>query len=270
MKIIISHDIDHLTVWEHYNDLIIPKHFARSILECGLGHITASEVLGRLKSLLMNRWHNLESLMEFNRENDIPSTFFMATSGGKGLNYTLATAELWVKKLIDSGFDVGVHGICSDNYHEIKAEYDLFKKISGMEKFGIRMHYLNCNEATLNLLSKANYLFDCSNMIMSDPYKVNKLWVFPLHIMDSSIVEKDARWQSLNLEQSIEITKEKIDEVFDAGLNYLTILFHDIYFSDNFRTWKSWYIWLVTYIKENKYEFISYQNAVKELEELKN
>ena len=25
MKVIVSHDIDHVTVWEHYNDMIVPK-----------------------------------------------------------------------------------------------------------------------------------------------------------------------------------------------------------------------------------------------------
>lgn len=266
MKVIISHDVDHITAWEHYNDFIIPKHIGRSFLEWGFGYISLSEVLGRLKSILINKWHNLESLLEFNKKNAIPATFFFAVSNGKGLNYSLTHAEFWVKKVICSGFDAGVHGIHANNYEEIKMEHDLFKKISGLDSFGIRMHYLNCDEATLDLLSRTNYLFDCSNMNMSNPVKFNNLWVFPLNIMDSSIFETDVRWQNINFVQSIEVTRKIFNDVCKAGVDYLTILFHDIYFSNNFRTWKNWYIWLIKYIKDNNIEFISFRDAIKELE----
>ncbi len=37
MKIIISHDVDHITVLEHNRDLIIPKFIVRSFLYKGLG-----------------------------------------------------------------------------------------------------------------------------------------------------------------------------------------------------------------------------------------
>jgi hypothetical protein len=44
MKIIISHDIDHITVFEHKKDLIIPKFIIRSFIELGLGYISFSEL----------------------------------------------------------------------------------------------------------------------------------------------------------------------------------------------------------------------------------
>ena len=50
IKVIISHDVDHITAWEHSKDLIIPKFVARMFVEHGLGYISRCEVKSRLLS----------------------------------------------------------------------------------------------------------------------------------------------------------------------------------------------------------------------------
>ena len=245
MKVIISHDVDHLTAWEHKSDLIIPKQTIRSLIEFFLGYISISEITNRFRDTLKNKWHNIESLMKFDSENSIPSTFFIGTSNGKGLNYKIKDAEYWIKKILKKGFDVGVHGIAFEKFNDIQKEHVSFKNIIGLENFGIRMHYLRCDMDTLGIFSEVGYLYDTSIYEMKNPFKVGNLWEFPLHIMDGYVINKKARWQNQNLKQSKETTRKIIDEGFNKGIKYFTILFHDYFFSDSFKTWKEWYVWLV-------------------------
>jgi len=55
MKIIVSHDVDHIRPWEHAPDLIIPKYWARTFIEFGLGYIRTTEVLCRAWNFLSNK-----------------------------------------------------------------------------------------------------------------------------------------------------------------------------------------------------------------------
>ncbi len=267
MKVIISHDVDHITFWEHNRDLIIPKYIVQGFIELSLGRISVFEIVGRIKKIFQNKRHKLEELMRFNKENSIPSDFFVGVSNGKGLSYTIEDAELWIKKILLEGFDVGVHGISYARHNEIKNEYDTFKCLTNLKKFGIRMHYLRHNTNTLEFLNNVNYSFDCSIFEMKNPFKVGNMWEFPLHIMDCYIICKNSKWQNQNLKQSKETTKRIMEEADEAGIKYLSILFHDRFFCDSFKTWKEWYIWLIGYLKENKFKFISYKEAINELED---
>jgi len=269
MKIIISHDIDHITVLEHNRDLIIPKLIIRSFIELGLGYISISEMIKKFSESLKNKWQNIEELMKFDKENNVPSTFFVGVSKGKGLCYSLENAEYWVKKIVEQGFDVGVHGIAYDNYELIKTEFDTFKKISDLKTFGIRMHYLRHNEYTLDFLNKTGYLFDSSIYGLKNPYKVGSLWEFPLHIMDGYIFCKKSRWQNVFLEKAKQETRSLIEKAHENDINYFTILFHDRYFSESFKQWKEWYLWLIYYLKKNNFEFTTFNDAVDTIERMK-
>ena len=266
MKIIISHDIDHITVWEHKKDLIIPKFVVRSFIEFGLQHISSFELKNRFKSLIENKWQNIEELMQFDKTNEIPSTFFIGVANGLGLSYSIKNADFWTKRILQEGFDVGVHGISFNNLDNMKNEYEIFKNLSGLEKFGIRMHYLRNSENMLGFLDKIGYLFDSTLYELRNPFKVGNLWEFPLHIMDGYIFYKNSRWQNQTLEQVKDKTKKIIENAYKNGIKYLTILFHDRYFSNSFQSWKNWYIWTIDYLKNSGFEFTSYRNAIKELE----
>ena len=101
---------------------------------------------------------------------------------------------------------------------------------------------------------------------MTSPYKVGAFWEFPVHIMDANIMRKDKRWQNQTLAQVKDTTKVITGRAAESGIKYLTIIFHDRYFSDCFRTWKDWYIWLIGFLQDNGIKFISYSDAIKELE----
>lgn len=266
MKIIISHDVDHITVWEHKYDLVVPKFICRSFIEAALRSISISEIRNRFNDFLKNKWQNLEEIARFDKENDVPSTFFIGVNNGVGLSYSLKNAESWIKIILDRGFDVGVHGINFENYDSIRKEYETFKSLSGLKKFGIRMHYLRNTKDTLKFLNEAGYIFDSTLYKLENPFKIGDLWEFPLHIMDSYTFHQNSRWQNQTLEEAKGTAKAEIDRAYSNGIKYFTILLHDRYFSDSFKSWKDWYIWIVDYFKKGRFEFISYRDAIRELE----
>lgn len=266
MKVIISHDVDHITVWEHKKDLIIPKFIVRGSMELVIGKIGFTEYFLRFKDLAENKWQNSEELMEFDGGEQIPSTFFIGAANGVGLSYSLKNAEFWIKKTIEKGFDVGVHGIEFNDLGGIKKEYETFKQISGLSKFGIRMHYLRNSTDTLKFLNEVGYIFDSTLYKPENPFKVGGLWEFPLHIMDGYLFCENSKWQNKSLEQCKDKTRRIIDGAYKKDIKYLTILFHDTYFSNSFRSWKDWYIWAIGHLKNSGFEFTNYGEAIKELE----
>ena len=268
MKVIVSHDVDHLTFWEHRKDLIIPKFFARNTLECLKGTTTTGEWFKRLAPAIHNRWHRLPELMEFNRNQHIPATFFFGVQNGCNLNYSQELAKEWISQVAEKGFDVGVHGIGYRSYEEIKSEFDDFSRITGNNLFGIRMHYLRQTNETFAWMNQAGYLFDSTlraTDISYSPYRIGTMWEFPLHIMDGDIIEADKRYASKRLTEAMEMTKRRIDTYFGKEAEYFTVLFHDRYFDDSFRTWLEWYQWLIGYLKSSGFTFIGYPEAVEEL-----
>jgi hypothetical protein len=268
MKVIISHDIDHITVFEHYKDLIIPKHFVRNHIELFKGKITRKEYFKRWRSLFLNKWQNINEIMDFNDEMGIKTNFFIGVNNGVGLSYSLKHVNKWVPKIIERGFEVGVHGIDFDTLNKVKKEYNTFHDIYKTDDFGIRMHYLRKNDETFNHLAQAGYVFDSSEIGYKNPYKIGDMWEFPLQIMEGWVFYQGKRHQESNLQQAKEIVKKEIQKAIDLDLLYLNILFHDRYFDDSFGTWKNWYKWLIGYLKELNIEFITYNRAVEDLNKL--
>lgn len=265
MKVIVSHDVDHIKVFEHKNDLIIPKFFIRTFIELGLGYISHQELKFRLLDFINNKWNNIKELMKFDKENSIPATFFIGVSKGGGLSYSLIDAETLIKRIIQEGFRVGIHGVSFDNFDKMKLEYEKFKKISGLDKFGIRIHNLNTNSKTFEMLEKIGYLYDSSSYGIKNPFKAGNLWEFYVCLMDVYLVSTNSKYQNRTLKQIKDATKRCLDKAFNKNILYFTILFHDRYFSDSFKTLKEWYIWLIEYLIKNKFAFISFEEAMEEL-----
>ncbi|MCX6273405.1 MAG: hypothetical protein NTU44_19730 [Bacteroidetes bacterium] len=265
MKIIISHDIDHLSFREHLSDLFILKYIVRAKIEWLAGKIGLSELYRRLIRIFSNKLQNLDELMDFDKAQSIPSTFFIGVNQGKGLNYPAPEAEKWIRRIMDNGFEIGVHGVNYENINEIRKEYERFIRYSGKKKAGTRMHYLRMDKHTCEHLSDCGYIYDSSLYEMKPPHFYGTLWEFPLHIMDSYIIEAGGYFQKRKLAEAREVTRQRISLAAENKVEYLTVVFHDIYYADTFITWKQWYEWLISYLKKEGFEFISYDNAVKEL-----
>lgn len=267
MKIIISHDVDHLYATDHiFKDLILEKLWIRSFLQLCKGKISFKSFLYRLTILFHNRMHRVDELMEFDREHGIPSVFFFGMNNGLGMSYSQGRAAPVIQRVLKNDFDVGVHGIDYLSENKIKKEHDDFRNISGIHMFGIRNHYLRFDHSTFSKMSEVGYLFDSTwfnkkETELRAPYKVGNMWEFPLHVMDASIYKYG------KFSESVETTKNVILQAEKMGMPYCTILFHDTSFDDHYNPQvKQWYQEIIQFCEEKQYGFISYRDAIKELE----
>lgn len=269
MKVIISHDVDHLSVREHNKDLIVPKFLIRSLLEWGTGAISIRTLMIRIKDLIDDNWSGMDEIIEFDKTHGVPSTFFFAMDKGIGLSYSISQAEFWIRNLIDNGFEVGVHGIEHNDEQKMKAEYEKFCKISGLTRFGIRMHYLRKNSKTISKLEKIGYLYDTTeyNMKLVPYFRVGELMEFPLTMMDGTLFFGHSRIQRFSFQEAVDAMKRLIDDAIlrDDESCIVNILFHPLYFSEAWPDWKRWYIWLIEYCKQNNMEFVNYGGMVHDI-----
>ena len=149
MKIIVSHDVDHLYPSDHiFRDLIFPKLWVRSSIEMLQGKIDFKTWFYRIISIFEYRMNRIPEIIEFDKKNEIPSTFFFGMDNLLGMSYKKEAAKPWIYFVKDKGFDVGVHGVDIDNVEKMEKEYKSISEISGMLNFGIRTHYVRYNETT--------------------------------------------------------------------------------------------------------------------------
>jgi len=266
MKLIVSHDVDVLQTSDHLRDLLMLKRVIRGGIECALGYATGREVLQRCSDILKNRLHRLPELIEFDRQHQVPSTFFFGMANGMYLNYSLEDAAYWMEKVRKAGLFVGVHGVEFENLSVILKELGTFRRITGQSQVGIRMHYLRMNDQTLRNLDQAGYVFDSSVEALKAPYKIGEMWEFPLHIMDVSIFCKGSRWVNRTFEQARGITLEMMEHAQNLKLPYFTINLHDPYYSLAYQHIFEWYRWLISYAERNGMECVDFMEAVRELE----
>ena len=57
-----------------------------------------------------------------------------------------------------------------------------------------------------------------------------------------------------------------MDAAADCGIDYYTVLFHDFYYAEAYESWKGWFEFVVEYASAKGWEFISFAQAVQELE----
>lgn len=269
MKIIISHDIDHLTVKEHLlKDLIIPKLIVRNQIELITGSVQLSEYFLRWKNILNNKMENIKEIVKFDKENGIPSTFFFGMNNGLGLSYSFNQAKQWIDYVEKNGFATGVHGINFNDFELMLMEYNKFKSVTSQKNFGIRMHYLRNNKDMHNKLSKIGYLYDATLYETKSSYEKDGIICFPLHIMDCYEIQNKKKFKKNNFEEFKKKTKEHIDELIDLKIDYLSINLHDVYFSSSYILYYNWYIWIIMFLKEKNFKFLNYHQAIKEIKSL--
>lgn len=267
MKIIISHDVDHLYTSDHYfKDLIVEKFLVRSLLNFFKRKINLHTLLHRIGIIFTNRMNNLDALMEFDMAHRIPSTFFFGMNHGLGMSYSKKRAVPFIRNVKAHGFDVGVHGIEYRSEEGIRAEHDNFKRIIESNSFGIRNHYVRFDDETFSKMDKTGYLFDSTQFNKKtveyvNPYKVGNMWEFPLHVMDAYVCKAG------DYRKDLKGTYKMIEEAEKKGISYFTVLFHDDEFNyDIYPEEYEWYVNLIRYFEKRGYEFVSYRDAVEELE----
>jgi hypothetical protein len=263
MKIIISHDVDHLYGSDHLTDLFYPKLWARESHQFLRRRISAKEWALRMAAPFHRNLHHLEEIMRFDQENGIPSTFFFGMEKGLGMSYGKKQALNAICRVQAEGFATGVHGIAYNDAGAIHMEYKAYEKLTGCAPQGIRMHYVRYTDKTLQMLSDAGYAFDSTEFdkktgyCVKAPYQVGGMWEFPLTIMDVYL--------PYDAQKAKEITVDILRRAMDQNTGYCTILFHDTNFSAAYQVYKDWYEWLIGYCRKEGFGFSSFQKAMREL-----
>ncbi len=263
MKIIISHDVDHLYNTDHFKDLYYPKLWVRSCLEFLKREISLKEWWLRFATPFKRRMHRIDELMLFDQEHGIPSTFFFGMANGLGMSYTQQTATPVIELARSLGFDVGVHGIAYTDHDTMKKEHDDLAALIGARDFGIRMHYVRYDNSTFGKLSDIGYTFDTSEFdkakgyTLKSPYKIGDMWEFPLCIMDTYL--------PYDLDDAKRVTLDVLIKAEHVGIEYLNILFHDVHFDLAYATYRDWYMWLIRMLIEREHVFVSYKQAIEDL-----
>jgi len=127
MKIIISHDVDHLSIHEHWlKDLFIWKFLFKTILYTMTGRLLFRVGLRRLCALFSRRFHNIDEVMTVDRQFSVPSTFFVGMRNGLGMSYSWASARQAVEHIRREGFAVGVHGVAFEEAQLVHEEHERF------------------------------------------------------------------------------------------------------------------------------------------------
>lgn len=262
MKIILTHDIDHLMWSDHYfKDYYIPARIIRNFISLLNRQISFNLFFKRMK--MWGRMHRIPELLNFYKDLNIKANFFIGMDNALGLSYNYKKTEKIIRSIQNDGHFLGVHGIDCRTNKGITKELSRFQEISDIKALGYRTHYLRWSGYTYSILENHNIQFDSSMMGLFKPYKVGSLWEIPISIMDVSVVE---RAQENN---NIDLWNKNTNIIFEKALNnnipYFVINFHDVYFDSQFFTMKEWYKNLVFELQK-KYQIISFEDAVLELE----
>ena len=154
----------------------------------------------------------------------------------RAAKYDIMDIQDTVKKLVDKGFEVGVHGI--DAWHDTAAaceEKTRISDISGKTDVGIRMHWLCFDKDTFQILEEAGFYYDTTfgyndvvgyragTLQVFKPIGVKNIFELPLNIQDVALfnpkhmsLTKDKAWHesaglcfSVSLKARFQKNKEK-------------------------------------------------------------
>jgi hypothetical protein len=262
MKIIISHDIDNTSWNEHVFDGIVIREIKRFFSEFFRRKIGFKLLVKRIMGIFdSHSWNNISDLFKFDKQNHISSTVFVAVSRGRGINYSQKKAKAIIDLARKCGFDVGLHGVCFDNFEKMKKEKSDFEKLSGLKDFGFRMHRLKTISDTFGNLEKLGYLFDSSifSPELKQAHQIEGLQEFPFHVMDSRLLG----WRSnLSFNEAKNDIISLLDKAEKEKMEYVSILFHNRRFGPYFPDTKRLYIWFIGYCNGRGYKFENYRNLL--------
>lgn len=256
MKVIISHDIDHLFWTEHLFDTYILGQIKHSI------NGGVPSLLKTLKRFGRNRLHNLYELNNFNEKKGIRAHYFVGAKKGLNLSYNIKKFEALGNWLIHESNELGLHGQSPSSLSSLLEEKNRIESLFGNTlSNGIRNHYLKKTDSTLEIMSNAGFTFDSTYYGKIEPFKYQNIWEIPLTIMDCYEVEQK-KSHSYNLKKSHSLLQDCLENKH----KYFVINFHDIYYNEAFPHYKKWYESLIQECLNLGLNFTTFSKAVNELE----
>ena len=212
------------------------------------------------KSFMKDPWNCFEEWLRIENEMGVKSSFyfipFKDVAGIDAPKIREAKYDLdegLIRRLVEGGWEVGVHGI--DNWKSIEKGEEELERISKLTdtKVGTRIHWLFFDKDTWKRLDKAGYYYDTSfgynedvgfragTLQVYQPGDVKNLVELPLNIQDGSLFRR----KYLNLSE--EEAKKRCDEIFGYAKKYggvITLLWHQVSLAAP-HNWGEFYRYLV-------------------------
>jgi peptidoglycan/xylan/chitin deacetylase (PgdA/CDA1 family) len=182
----------------------------------------------------------------------------------RAAKYDVTDIQDTIKKLVNNGFEAGVHGI--DAWHDpagARAEKARITEASGQSDVGIRMHWLYYNQDTHRILEEAGYTYDTTfgyndavgyragTTQIFKPISVNNILELPLNIQDTALF--NPRHMSLTKAAAWHLVDDLISKTMVHG-GVLTVLWHDRSLSPE-RLYEDFYIKLLDELKSKNVWF---------------
>jgi len=293
----LTHDVDFAGVRFHRFDRTMFGFVYRALIGSLIGVLKGrtswKKLLKNWKAVILLPWVYIgcaeDFFNQFDRyieiEKGLGATFFVIPyknqdgqdiSGkavkGRAIRYDVTDIEPELQKLIESGCEIGLHGI--DAWRSSKKGRDELNRILqfiGETEIGLRMHWLYFHNQSPQILEDAGFYYDSSygyneavgfrggTTQVFRPQNAKKLFELPLHIQDTALfypgrmglTEKQAR----NL----------VDEILKNTKKYgglLTINWHQRSLGPD-RLWDDFYIRLIEDLKRLNVCFARAGDAVK-------
>jgi hypothetical protein len=216
-------------------------------------------------------WAPFEWYLEV--ECDLPATYYLipfkqragdrvagrhAARRATAYDVTDADLQKWVAVLLESGCEVGVHGI--DAWHSVEKGREELARVAAathQSQVGIRMHWLLRDASTAAVLEQAGYAYDATSGYNDTigyragttqvfrPLEVKALLELPLHVQDGALFYP----QRLDLSEAQAETRcDQLIEGAQLRHGVLTILWHDRSHGPE-RFWGDFYVGLVQRLK---------------------
>jgi peptidoglycan/xylan/chitin deacetylase (PgdA/CDA1 family) len=266
----LSHDVDHLSLREHFVDGFLVRYVGRSlqhsITQRDGVHALARAVRGIAQTIGGNDpWETLEAVLDAERRAGVRSTWFMVMRPGLGVNYAPMAAARAVKTLIDANQDVALHGQAADDGAALEAEVETLERLLGRPVMGVRMHYLRLTEQAVEAMVKAGIKYDSSGMKrgMRDTRNLDlqgPRWLrpglieVPLHVMDSTLFSVTGL--GMRLSEAIDYTRQLLRHAADSG-GLLVVNLHPNYYSSTSPMIGHWYDWLLSEVTSRSDVFLT-------------
>jgi hypothetical protein len=280
----LTHDIDHPLMRNHCFDRTMWGFIYRAILGSARDAVRrrvrikdlARNWLSVLKlpfihlGLAKDLWSGFDKYVE--HEHGSQSSFFVIPFRGRAgwwgdrpapamrsASYDVRQIEPQLRKLINSGCDIGLHGIDAWRVgSHASEELEQLRRITGKQEIGVRMHWLYFNESSPAILEAAGADYD-SSIGYNDaigyragttqayrPLGAARLLELPLHVMDTALFFP--KHMNLTPAQAWAAVTGLMDNAAQSG-GCLTINWHDRSLAPE-RQWGDFYVALVQELRE--------------------
>ena len=176
-----------------------------------------------------NPYFGVPKIMEIEEKFGVRSTFFFRPKYDDGSE--VGEYEQTLKLLLSGCWEVGLHSNNTSSVEEVALEKRAVEKAAGKPVSGSRVHYLKVSDSTFSNLSQAGIKYDSSltfNKEQIDRRNTgflvkNGLIVFPVTFMDAYLFT----YMGLTEETIVPFMAKTIDNLFSAGVQIMTLLWHD-------------------------------------------